>query len=87
MTSNARHTKNTKKKIPLRTSLSTVPIVHDRVLGRRNIPQSDYEVQRNDEATPLISGCLPKWRFRAGLGGGMIATGVPSPVHGGILRG
>ncbi|KIK03031.1 hypothetical protein K443DRAFT_95860 [Laccaria amethystina LaAM-08-1] len=66
---------------------SAVLIARDRVLKRRNNAQHGLHRHAKDEATPLTFRCVPKQCFRAGLHGGMVATGVPPSVHGTILRG
>jgi hypothetical protein len=66
---------------------SAVLIVRDRVLRRRNNTRDGLHRHAKDEATPLTFRCVPKRRFRAGLHGGMVATGVPPSVHGTIPRG
>lgn len=49
----------------------------------------EYNIWGNDVTTPpTLIGCPSKRRFRAGLVfGGMIAMGVPPPVHEGIYWG
>ena len=58
-----------------------VPVVRDRVLGRRNFTLMERMFRQSNEATPLAMQAAPLNGVRAGLLGGMIAMGVPSTVH------
>ncbi|EDR03020.1 uncharacterized protein LACBIDRAFT_307882 [Laccaria bicolor S238N-H82] len=44
-------------------------------------------IEKRSNYPAHVNGCPSKRRFRAGLDGGMIAMGVPPPVHEGISRG